>query len=186
MGYLLCANRSRPAHHSHCPGLWNPSRPSRDHFPHQSRDGALIPPVGMNLFISSIRFEKPVETLCGVPPFYCHSLVCLRHHHLCPLVKPGAAEIKISWSNGVRSSEKSIRKLFYHSFIEILLQTPYSELHSPFSFRKFEDNPVDFFRGFPHGNVAAPFDDMQFRTLDGLMKAFSYGRRKDESLAHPR
>jgi hypothetical protein len=28
--------------------------------------------------------------------------------------------------------------------------------------------------------VAAPFDDMQFRTLDGLMKAFSYGRRKDE------
>ena len=49
-----------------------------------------------------------------------------------------------------------------------------------FVFEEVEDNPVDFFRGFPHGNVAALFDDVQFRTLDGLMKAFSYGRRKDE------
>ena len=54
-----------------------------------------------------------------------------------------------------------------------------------FFFQEVEDGLVNFFRGFPHGNVAAPFNDMQFRTLDGPMKAFPYGRRKDEVLLTP-
>jgi hypothetical protein len=51
--------------------------------------------------------------------------------------------------------------------------------------QEVEDNLVNFVGGFPHGNVAALFDEMQFRTLDGLMKAFSYRGRKDEVLLTP-
>ena len=67
-------------------------------------------------------------------------------------------------------------KLENYKTIDSELRTNYSELF----FKEVEDRLIDFIRGFPHGDMAALLYDMQFRALNGLMKAFSYRGRKDE------
>ena len=52
-------------------------------------------------------------------------------------------------------------------------------------FEEVEDDPIDLFGSFPHSDVTALFNNMQFRTLDGSMEILAYGKGKDEVFLAP-
>ena len=62
-GYLFSGCYRSAHHRSHRPEIWNrPDSPVRK-FLVNLEIGYSTPPIGMNLFISSIKFEKPVTLL---------------------------------------------------------------------------------------------------------------------------
>ncbi|MCK7525001.1 MAG: hypothetical protein MZV64_49060 [Ignavibacteriales bacterium] len=65
-GHLLGHHRGRAAHHTHCHGVRDQSGPSWASSSWPTLEiGYLTPPVGLNLFISSLRFTSRSLLWCG-------------------------------------------------------------------------------------------------------------------------